>query len=93
MVIDLKVQVMIFYHHGTAFEATIEAKGDAYLSRAFILEEDGERTSLGTFGSFINRQYAAEFAVNYAIAFADGEAAPVASFPSEVPKKQQLDAA
>ena len=94
MVIDLQVQVMIFYHHGTAFEATTEAKGDAFVSRAFVLEEDGERTPLGTFGSFQNRRHAAEFAVRCAIAFADGEATAVArTFPSEDQKKQQLRAA
>jgi hypothetical protein len=67
---------MIFYHHGAAFEATTEAQGHAFESRAFILEEDGERTLLGTFGSFASRRAAAAFAKRYAIAFADEEAAP-----------------
>ena len=69
---------MIFYHRGAAFEATTEAKGSAFFSHAFILEEDGERTSLGTFGRFGNRQVATDFAVRYAIAFAEGQPAPVA---------------
>jgi hypothetical protein len=67
---------MIFYHNGTAFEATTEARSDAFASRAFILEEDGERTSLGTFGGFDSRQSAVAFAVRCAIAFADGESHP-----------------
>jgi hypothetical protein len=70
---------MIFYHHGEAFEATTEARGDTFISRAFVLEEDGERTSLGTFGNFQDRQRANAFAVRYAIAFAEGEPAPIES--------------
>lgn len=83
---------MIFYHHGTALEAITEPRGEKFISRAYILEEDGERTSLGTFGAFRDRKLAKGFAVTYAMAFIDCEPAPLPPAMIRPPKDSAPDA-
>jgi hypothetical protein len=70
---------MIFYHRGTALEAVAEPTDNAFISRAYILEEDGEKTSLGVFGSFRDRDSAVDFAASCAKAFIDREPMPDAA--------------
>jgi hypothetical protein len=83
---------MIFYHRGTALEAITEPKGEKFISRAYILEEDGERTSLGTFGAFRDRKRAKGFAIRYAMAFIDCEPAPTLPTMMRLPDKSAPEA-
>ncbi|CAL8480906.1 hypothetical protein [Caballeronia sp. S22] len=65
------------YQHGdVAIEASVEREGNLYVAKVFILEEDGESTSLGTFGYFASSDAAYSFAMRCGVAFVEGEALP-----------------
>ena len=67
---------MLFYHHGVAIQPSVAKRGNTFVARVSILEEDGEATSLGDLGHFANRQSAFAFAVRCGTAFADEEPMP-----------------
>nr|WP_075584322.1 hypothetical protein [Caballeronia glathei] len=67
---------MVLYHHGAAIQASAIRKGNTFVARACILEEDGESTSLGNLGQFANQNSAYQFAIRSATAFVDGEPLP-----------------
>ena len=49
---------MLFYHHGVAIQPSVLRRGNTFVARVSILEEDGEATSLGDLGHFANRRSA-----------------------------------
>ncbi|MEX3931282.1 hypothetical protein AB4Y32_05590 [Paraburkholderia phymatum] len=67
---------MLFIHHGTAIQPSIARSGNMFVARVSILAEDGEVTSLGDLGLFVNRQSAFAFAVRCGTAFVDDEPLP-----------------
>ncbi|MHB9841848.1 hypothetical protein Q8F57_044480 [Paraburkholderia terrae] len=67
---------MLFYHHGVAIQPSVSRRGNTFVARVSILEEDGEATSLGDLGHFANRRSAFAFAVRCGTAFADDEPLP-----------------
>lgn len=67
---------MLFYHHGVAIHPSVSRRGNTFVARVSILEEDGEATSLGDLGHFANRRSAFAFAVRCGTAFADDEPLP-----------------
>lgn len=68
---------MFFFHHGVALQPSVSKRGNTFVARVSILEEDGETTSLGDLGLFANRESAFAFAVRCGAAFVDDEPQPV----------------
>lgn len=68
---------MISYHNGAAIQASAVRKGNLFIARVSILEEDGESTCLGHLGVFANKKGACQFALRCAAAFIDGELMPL----------------
>ena len=71
---------MVIYHRGAAIQPSITRRGNIFIARACILEEDGESTSLGDLGQFASPSSAYEFAVRSAPAFVDGAPMPRSPF-------------
>jgi hypothetical protein len=74
---------VIFYHRGAAIRPSAVRKGNLFLARVCILEEDGEATSLGNLGPFANRVSALDFAVRCGSAFVDGQSIAAIAIPGD----------
>lgn len=64
-------------HGDVAIEPSVERDGNLYVAKVFILEEDGESTSLGKLGYFASSDAAYSFALRCGVAFVEGQALPL----------------